>query len=80
MCINVTKVPRTISKDYTWHCIILPKENDLFQNEHLSGKLNQKVKHLVKLGYRVHVIKATKFKRWQEIGRLTEKDIVDTFG
>ena len=40
MCINVTKVPRTISKDYAWHCIILPKENDLFQNEHFSGKLN----------------------------------------
>ena len=80
MCVNVSKVPRTMSKDYTWHCIILPKENDLFQNEHLSGKLNQKVKHLVKLGYRVHVIKATKFKRWQEVGRLTEKDIIETFG
>merc|ERR1719412_2810599 len=53
---DIVKPP--IAKDgYDWHCIVMPKDQNITQQSgNLNGHWSMKVKHLEKLGYKVHSV------------------------
>ena len=53
---NIVKPP-TAKHGYDWHCIVMPKERNITQQSgNLKGHWSMKVKHLEKLGYKVHSV------------------------
>ena len=74
--IEIPKLPLTYSPDFSWYCIVMPRENQLTQNGSFKGYFSQKIKHLSKIGYKVHVLKPKRSKYLERKGLLSEKDVV----
>ena len=73
--IEIPKLPSTNSKNFSWYCVVMPRENHLTQNGSFKGYLLQKIKHLTQVGYSVHVLKPKKSKYFERNGLLSKKDV-----
>ena len=63
-----------LAKDgYDWHCIVMPKDKHVTQQSgSLNGHWSMKMKHLEKLGFKVHTVV---YKQYVEFKRTTNRNV-----
>ena len=69
---DIVKPPIALN-GYDWHCIVMPKDKHITQQSgNLKGHWSKKVKHLEKLGYKVHSVGP---KQSMQFERTTNKNV-----